>query len=334
MEQRDLGTFRERIARNRRNSLLLIAAFLAFITVFGYIIGWAWLGDPVRAIAGLVFALVIGGVAGLISYYGGDKMVLAASRAREITHDDAPVLFNVVEEMSIAAGLPMPKVYIVDDSAPNAFATGRDPQHAVVAVTSGLLEKLDRDELQGVIAPEMSHVANFDIRYAMLVGVLVGTTVLISDFFLRGLWFSGGGRGRGGGGGRRGGGDGGGQIQLIMMAIAIVLAILAPLFARLLQLSISRQREFLADATAVRLTRNPKGLADALQKISGDNEVLEVANRATAHLYIANPIKKFEKRSKGLFSTHPPIEERIQILRAIEAGGVAETTGQTSTETP
>jgi heat shock protein HtpX len=327
MEQRDLGTFRERIARNRRNSLLLIAAFLAFITVFGYIIGWAWLGDPLKALAGLAFALVIGVIAGLISYYGGDKMVLAASRAREITHDDAPVLFNVVEEMSIAAGLPMPKVFIVDDTAPNAFATGRDPEHAVVAVTSGLLEKLDRDELQGVIAHEMSHVANFDIRYSMLVGILVGTTVLISDFFLRGLWF-GGGRG-----GRRGG-DGGNQLQLIMMLIAIVLAILAPLFARLLQLSISRQREFLADATAVRLTRNPRGLADALQKISGDNEVLEAANRATAHLYIVNPIKKFEKRSKGLFSTHPPIEERIQILRAIEAGGVAETTEQTSTDTP
>src|SRR5215208_3490947 len=320
MDQRDQGTFRERIARNRRNSLLLIAAFLAFITIFGYIIGYAWLGDPTRALFGLALALVVGVVSGLISYFAGDKMVLAASRAREISHDDAPVLFNVVEEMSIASGLPMPKIYIVDDSAPNAFATGRDPEHATVAVTSGLLEKLDRDELQGVMAHEMSHVAN--------VGILVGTTVLISDFFLRGLWF-GGGRG----GGRRGG-DGGGQLQIIMILIAIVLAILAPLFARLLQLSISRQREFLADATAVRLTRNPKGLADALQKISGDREVLEAANRATAHLYIVNPIKKFEKRSKGLFSTHPPIEERIMILRAMESGGVAETSGQTSTETP
>ena len=329
MDQRDQGTFRERIARNRRNSLLLIAVFLAFITLFGYVIGFALLGDPTRALFGLALALVVGVIAGLISYFAGDKMVLAASRAREVAHDDAPVLFNVVEEMSIASGLPMPKVYIVDDTAPNAFATGRDPEHATVAVTSGLLEKLDRDELQGVIAHEMSHVANFDIRYSMLVGILVGTTVLISDFFLRGLWFGGGGRG----GGRRGG-DGGGQAQIIMLLVAIVLAILAPLFARLLQLSISRQREFLADATAVRLTRNPKGLADALQKISGDREVLEVANRATAHLYIVNPIKRFEKRSKGLFSTHPPIEERIQILRAIEAGGVAETTGQTSTETP
>src|SRR5215203_4275435 len=326
MDQRDQGTFRERIARNRRNSLLLIAAFLAFVTVFGYIIGFAWIGDPVRALFGLVLALIAGTISGLISYYAGDKMVLAASRAKEITHDDAPVLFNVVEEMTIAAGLPMPKVYIVDDTAPNAFATGRDPEHASVAVTKGLLEKLDRDELQGVIAHEMSHVANFDIRYSMLVGILVGTTVLISDFFLRGLWF-GGGRG-----GRRGG-DGGGQLQIIMimMLIAIVLAILAPLFARLLQLSISRQREFLADASAVRLTRNPKGLADALQKISGDREVLEVANRATAHLYIVNHLKRFEKRSKGLFSTHPPIEDRIMILRAMESGGVAETSGQTST---
>jgi heat shock protein HtpX len=315
----DQGTFRDRISRNRRNSLLLIAGFLAFVGVFGYVIGWAWIGDPVGAIFGLVLAFIVGIISGLATYYGGDRMVLAASRAREVTHDDAPVLFNVVEEMAIAAGLPMPKVYIIEDTAPNAFATGRDPEHATVAVTSGLLEKLDRDELQGVIAHEMSHVGNFDIRYAMLVGVLVGTTVLISDFFLRGLWF--------GGGSRRGGGGGGGYLQLIMLVVAIVLAILAPIFARLLQLSISRQREYLADATAVRLTRNPKGLADALQKISGDSEVLEAANRATAHLYIVNPIKKFEKRAKGVFSTHPPIEERIQILRSLETGGLTETVG-------
>ena len=314
------GTFRERIAVNRRNSLILISAFLAFVAIFGYVVGWAWIGDPVGAIFGLVLAFAVGIVTGLATYYGGDKIVLAASRAREITHNDAPVLFNVVEEMAIAAGLPMPKVYIIDDSAPNAFATGRDPEHASVAVTSGLLEKLNRDELQGVIAHEMSHVGNFDIRYSMLVGILVGTTVLISDFFLRGLWLSGGGRSRGGGGG-------GGYAQLIMIAIAILLAILAPLFARLLQLSISRQREYLADASAVRLTRNPKGLADALQKISGDGEVLEAANRATAHLYIVNPVKNFEKRAKGLFSTHPPIQERIEILRMMETGGVTQPAG-------
>jgi heat shock protein HtpX len=251
-----------------------------------------------------------------VSYYAGGRIVLAASRAQEVTHDEAPQLFNVVEEMAIAGGLPMPKVYIIKDSAPNAFATGRDPEHASVAVTSGLLEKLNRDELQGVIAHEMSHVGNFDIRYAMLVGILVGTTVLISDFFLRSLWF---------GGGRRR--EGGGQAQIIMIIVAVVLAILAPIFARLLQLSISRQREYLADASAVRLTRNPKGLADALQKISGDREVLEAANRATAHLYIVNPVKGFEKRAKGLFSTHPPIQERIQILRFMETGGVAQPAG-------
>jgi heat shock protein HtpX len=313
------GTFRDRIAVNRRNSLFLIVCFLAFVTVLGYVIGYAWIGDPVGALFGLALAFVVGIISGLATYYGGDRIVLAASRAKEVTHEDAPVLFNVVEEMAIAGGLPMPKVYIIEDSAPNAFATGRDPEHASVTVTSGLLNKLNRDELQGVIAHEMSHVGNYDIRYAMLVGILVGMTVLISDFFLRGLWF-GGGRG-----GRREGG--GGNIQLIMLIIAIVLAILAPLFARLLQLSISRQREYLADATAVQLTRNPKGLADALQKISGDREVLEVANRATAHLYIVNPIKRFEKRSKGLFSTHPPMEERIKVLRAMETGGLAETIG-------
>src|SRR5215203_3196551 len=310
------GTFRDRIAINKRNSLLLIAGFLAFLTVFGYTIGYAWIGDPVGALFGLGLAFVVGTISGVATYYGGARMVLAASRAQEVTHNEAPQLFNVVEEMAIAAGLPMPKVYIIEDSAPNAFATGRDLEHASVAVTSGLLEKLNRDELQGVIAHEMSHVGNFDIRYAMLVGILVGTTVLISDFFLRGLWF---------GGGRRR--EGGGQAQIIMIIVAVVLAILAPIFARLLQLSISRQREYLADATAVKLTRNPKGLADALQKISGDREILEAANRATAHLYIVNPIKRFEKRATGLFSTHPPIEERIQILRSMETGGIPQTTG-------
>src|SRR3712207_4690774 len=309
------GSFRDRIATNKSNSLALIAVFLAFIAVFGYAIGYAWIGDPASALFGLGLAFVAGSVSGVVSYYAGDRMVLAASRAREVTHDEVPQLFNVVEEMAIASGLPMPKVYIIEDSAPNAFATGRDPEHSSIAVTAGLLEKLDRNELQGVIAHEMSHVGNFDIRYAMLVGILVGTAVLISDFFLRGLWF-GGGRG-----GRR---EGGGQAQIIMLVVAILLAILAPLFARLLQLSISRQREYLADATAVQLTRNPKGLADALQKISGDREVLEAANRATAHLYIVNPIKKFEKRARGLFSTHPPIEERIEILRQMETGGLVD----------
>jgi len=316
MQGGNQGTFRDRIGVNRRNSVFLILAFLVFAIVLGYVIGYAWIGDPIGALFGLVLAFAVGTIGGLVSYFAGDKMVLAASRAKEITHEDAPQLFNVVEEMSIAGGLPMPKVYIIQDTAPNAFATGRDPEHASVAVTSGLLDKLSRDELQGVMAHEMAHVGNYDIRYAMLVGILVGTTVLISDFFLRGLWF-GGGRSR----------EGGGYVQIIMMVVAILLAILAPLFARLLQMSISRQREYLADATAVQLTRNPDGLADALQKISGDREVLEVANRATAHLYIVNPVKSFEKRAKGLFSTHPPIQERISLLRAMETGGTVESVG-------
>ncbi len=303
------GTFRDRISKNKRHSFFLMFGFFVFVLIFGYIIGYAWIGDPIGAIFGLFLALVVGTISGLVTYFAGDKMVLAASRAKEITHEDAPVLFNVVEEMKIASGLPMPKVYIIDDSAPNAFATGRDPEHASVAVTSGLLEKLNRDELQGVMAHEMAHVGNFDIRYAMLVGILVGTVVLVSDFFLRSLWF---------GGGRRRGGGGGGYIQLIMIVVAILFAILAPIFARLLQMSISRQREYLADATAVKMTRNPKGLADALAKISGDKDVLEVANRATSHLYIINPVKNFEKRAKSMFSTHPPIDERIAVLRAME----------------
>src|SRR5215216_2446763 len=212
------GTFRDRIAANKRNSVFLIAIFLAFVAVFGYVIGYAWIGDPVSALFGLVLAFAVGTISGFVSYYAGERIVLAASRAREVTHNEAPQLFNVVEEMAIAGGLPMPKVYIIKDSAPNAFATGRDPEHASIAVTSGLVEKLNRDELQGVIAHEMSHVGNYDIRYAMLVGILVGTTVLISDFFLHGIWW-GGGRGR-----QR---EGGGQIQLIMIVVAVVLAVLA-----------------------------------------------------------------------------------------------------------
>lgn len=313
------GSFYERIDANRRNSTLLLLGFIAFVVVFGYIAGYAWIGDPAGALFGLVLAFIASTISGLITYYAGDKIILASSHAREVTHEEAPQLYNVVEEMAIAGGLPVPKVYIIDDSAPNAFATGRDPRHASVAVTTGLLEKLNRDELQGVIAHEMSHVGNLDIRYTLMVSILVGTVVLISDFFLRGMWWTGG------EGGRRRRDEGGNQLQLIMMLIALVLAIVAPIFARLLQLSISRQREYLADASAVKLTRNPKGLADALQKIASDQEVLEAANRATAPLYIVNPIKSFEKRAQGLLSTHPPIEERIQILRGLETGGIPET---------
>jgi heat shock protein HtpX len=230
------------------------------------------------------------------------------SRAKRIEKKDAPQLFNVVEELSIAAGLPMPAVYVIDDTAPNAFATGRDPEHSSVAITTGLMQKLNRDELQGVMAHELSHVGNRDILFATMVGILVGSIALLSDFFLRSLWL---------GGGRRRKKSGGGQADAIIMVIGLVFAILAPVFAKLLQLAVSRQREYLADATAAKITRYPEGLASALEKIAGDKEVLEVANRATQHLYIVNPIKPFEKRAKGLLSTHPPIEERVARLRAM-----------------
>jgi len=219
---------------------------------------------------------------------------------------------NVVTEMSLAAGTPMPKVYVIDDTAPNAFATGRDPQHASIAATSGLLEKMDREELQGVIGHEMSHVRNFDIRFALLVGVLVGSIALISDWFLRyAFWF---------GGGRRSNSDndrGGGGLAAILFIVALVLAVIAPIIGRIVQLAVSRRREELADVSSVDLTRNPVGLARALRTISDDPEVLEVANRATQHLYIVNPIKSFEQRSKSMWDTHPPIAERIHVLERI-----------------
>ena len=211
--------------------------------------------------------------------------------------------------MATAANLPMPAVYIIDDTAPNAFATGRDPAHASVAVTTGLLEKLDREELQGVLGHELSHVRNFDIRFSLIVGVMVGAIAILADFFLR-FTFWGGGR-------RSNDREGGGGAQAIVFVIAIVLAILAPILSRFIQLAVNRQREYLADASSVELTRNPYGLERALAKISGDQEVLEVANRGTQHMYFTNPFKKFETRSSGLMSTHPPILDRINRLREL-----------------
>jgi heat shock protein HtpX len=236
--------------------------------------------------------------------------VLGISHAKRIEKKDYPQLFNVVEELTIAGGLPMPAIYVIDDTAPNAFATGRDPKHASIAITIGLLQKLDREELQGVMAHELSHVGNRDILYATMVGILVGSIAMMSDFFLRSFFW--------GGGRRRRGSSEGGAAGAIFIVIALALAVLAPIFTKLLQLAISRQREYLADASAVKLTRYPEGLASALEKIAGDKEVLEVANRATQHLYIVNPIKPFEKRASNLFSTHPPIQERIARLRAMK----------------
>ena len=303
-------TFYGQIAENRRNSTLLALVVIALFGVLGFAIGYAITGYTSGALGVMGLAVLLGSLAAAGSYFGGDSLVLSVSGAKEVDEAAAPQLLNVVREMSIAANVPMPKVYIIDDTAPNAFATGRDPKHASVAITTGLLEKLDREELQGVIGHEMSHVRNFDIRFALLVGVLVGSIALLADFFLRFTFWGGGRRSRD----DRGGSSG---LQAIFFVLAIVLSILAPIAARLVQLAVNRQREYLADASSVQLTRNPYGIERALAKISEDQEVLEVANRATQHMYFTNPIKKFEQRASGLFSTHPPTIERINRLRQL-----------------
>ena len=284
-------TFYSQISANKRNSFLLTLVIVVLFALLGFSIGYAIGGDVTSAVFVMVIALVVGGLLSVGSFFSGDSLVLAASSAKEVDATAAPQLLNVVQELALAANVPMPKVYIIDDTAPNAFATGRDPQHASVAITTGLLEKLDREELQGVIGHELSHVRNYDIRFALLVGVLVGSIALLADFFLRFTFWGGGRRSSN----REGGSNG---LQAIMFVVAIVLAILAPIASRLVQLAVNRQREYLADASSVALTRNPHGLERALAKISEDQEVLEVANRATQHMYFTNPIKKFEERSK------------------------------------
>jgi heat shock protein HtpX len=293
----------DEIGANKRNSWILVFVVALVLIGIGFFAGEYW-GSRY---AGVALAVVIAVVSALAAYYAGAGMILTMSRAKRIEKKDHPQLFNVVDELAIAGGLPMPAIYIIDDSAPNAFATGRDPEHASVAITTGLLDKLSRDELQGVMAHELSHVGNRDILFSMMVGIMVGSIVLVSDFFLRSVFWSRGGRKR----------NQKGSAGAIMLVVALLFAIFAPLFAKLLQLAVSRQREYLADASAVQLTRYPEGLASALEKIAGDKEVLEVANRATQHLYIVNPIKPFEKRAKGLFSTHPPLEERVSRIRAM-----------------
>jgi len=305
-------TFYSQIAANRRNSVLLSLIVIALFGALGFAIGYAISGSADGALFVMSVALAFGGLAAVGSYFGGDSLVLSVSGAKQVDETSAPQLMNVVRELAIAANVPMPKVYVIDDSAPNAFATGRDPKHASVAITTGLLEKLDREELQGVMAHELAHVRNFDIRFAMIVGVLVGSIALLADFFLRFTFW---------GGGRRSSRDrdsgGSNGLQAIMMVLAIVLAIVAPIVARLVQLAVNREREYLADASSVQLTRNPYGIERALAKISTDPEVLEVANRATQHMYFTNPIKKFEERATGLFSTHPATIDRINRLRLL-----------------
>jgi heat shock protein HtpX len=304
-------TFYSQIASNKRQSLLLALVVVLLFGALGFSIGYAVTGSSSGAAIAMAIAIGIGTFLAIGSYYGGDSLVLSVSGAKEVDPASAPQLINVVQELAISANVPMPKVYIIDDTAPNAFATGRDPAHASVAITSGLLEKLDREELQGVIGHELSHVRNFGIRFELIVGVLVGSIALLADFFLR-FTFWGGGRSS-----RDDRDSGGGGLRAVFFVVAIVLSIVAPIIARFVQLAVNRQREYLADASSVQLTRNPYGLERALAKISEDQEVLEVANRATQHMYFTNPIKKFEQRSKGLFSTHPPTLDRINRLREL-----------------
>jgi heat shock protein HtpX len=306
--------FYSQIAANRRNSVLLSLAVVLLLGALGFAIGGAAGGDVRTGAVAAGIALLAGFGAALLAYYSGDALVLASSGAKEVDAQSAPQLINVVQEMALAAGVPMPRVYIIDDTAPNAFATGRDPDHASVAITVGLLQKLDREELQGVMGHELSHVRNLDIRFSLMVGVLVGAVALIADMFLRMTFW-------GGIGGRRRSSSnsdgGGGGFALIMMVVALLLAIVAPIAAKLVQLAVSRQREYMADASSVELTRNPYGLERALAKIALDTEPLEVANRATQHLYFENPVKAATAESSDMFSTHPPVLDRINRLRQL-----------------
>ena len=289
-------------AANRWRTLALIAVFTALIAILGYFVGEYF--SPGGGVAVLPFALALAFGSSLVSYFAGDKLILAQSQARELAANEEPQLHNVVETLAIGLGMPTPRLFLIEDSAPNAFATGRDPRHASVVVTRGLLDKMDRTELEGVIAHELSHVGNRDIRVMLLVTVLVGTVALLADWMWRSMFWGRGRRDRSGG-------------NAIIMVVAIALAVLTPIIATLIQLAVSRQREYLADASGALLTRYPPGLASALRKIAADPEPLEVANKATAALYIANPLKDAPAFFDHLFDTHPPIEERIKRLEAM-----------------
>jgi heat shock protein HtpX len=308
-----MAQFESLMAANKRNSVILVILFVFFITILGGVLGWALFGDPRMAIPSILLALVVSLVMALIGYYTGPAAVLSLSGAQPIAKEDDPQLYNIVEELSLASGLPIPALYIINTDAMNAFATGRDPQHAAVAVTRGLRDRLTRDELQGVIAHELSHVQNYDIRFMTLMSVLVGVVVLLSNIGMRSMFYGGNRRSR------DSEGRGSNPLAIILVILAIVLAILAPIFAKLIQLAVSRQREYLADAAAARLTRYPEGLARALERLAADENELPTASGATAHLYITEPLMARGRRAggSGMWSSHPPIEERVARLRSI-----------------
>jgi heat shock protein HtpX len=305
----------EQIRSNQVRSILLVTLMALFLLAIGYVIGLYFFDS---AIAGLVIAALVWGIMTLIALFQGDSIILGMAGAKKIGPQDHPRLYNVVEEMKIAAGLPkMPDVYIIDDPALNAFATGRDPEHASVAITSGLLDKLNRDELQGVIGHEIGHIQNRDIRLMLITSVLLGAIVILSYYATRILFFGGL------GGGRRGSSkDGGGGIaQLIILAAGIILIILAPIIAQIIYFAVSRKREYLADASSALYTRYPEGLASALEKLQNNNTQVKAANKATAPMYISNPFYKKGMSVNDLFATHPPLANRISILRAMAGAG-------------
>ncbi|MBI3232312.1 MAG: M48 family metallopeptidase [Candidatus Doudnabacteria bacterium] len=292
----------DHINKNKRESILLISSFLVIISILGFVFSQAYDAPEI-----LYFAVGFSVITSLISYYFSDSITLALSQAKEVDRQSNPDLYRLVENLCIAAGLPMPGIYIIDDTAPNAFATGRDPGHAVVCVTTGILQKLEKTELEGVVAHELSHIGNYDIRVMTLVVILVGTITLLADWMLR-LGF------------RMRGNRKGNQVQIGFMILGLLLVILSPIIATLIKLAVSRKREFLADASGALLTRYPEGLAKALEKISADTEPLEAANKATAHMYIVNPLKEHEGQDSvgwfaRMFNTHPPVKERVKRLR-------------------
>ncbi len=300
-----MATLYTQQSRNVLKTWFLMSGFFVVVILLGWAVSW-YFRSP-----GILYFFVIFAVGmNIFSYWSSDKVMLKMAGAKPVKREEYFDLWNIVENLSITAGLPMPKVYIVDDPAPNAFATGRDAKHGVVAVTTGLLQMLDKTELEGVVAHELSHIGNRDILISTIVVVLVGFVVLISDFFLRATFF---------GGGRRSEGDG--RMQLIMLVVGIALSILTPIIATIMQLAISRKRELLADASGAMLTRYPEGLVSALEKISSYSGQMKRANRATAHMYISNPFKNKKKKTgfmQKLFMTHPPVEERVSALRGMK----------------
>jgi heat shock protein HtpX len=293
----------DQIASNKLRSILLVIAFVALVALVGYVFGQAtnW------GYTGFVLALLFAFAMSFGSYWYSDKIVLAISRARPVDRDVEPYLVNTIEGLAIAAGLPVPAAYVIDDPSPNAFATGRNPEHAAIAVTTGLVQMMNRQELEGVLAHELAHVKNYDTLLSTLAAVLAGSVTLISEWMLRSFWW---------GGGRRRNNDSG-QLGAILIVVALVLAILAPVAATLIRLAISRKREYLADASGALLTRYPPGLASALRKIAADPHQLAAANKATASLYIVNPLKRIGGSMNSLFNTHPPLEDRISRLEAM-----------------